>query len=630
MPVVTAALAAAAAIVGVHQYQQVALSPNGHLVAAVESVETPHRAQDPHASVVVRRAADGVVVATYDPCAACRYGDPAWSPDGATLAFTASDHETHTGALMLATAAGVKRLSFDGLVAKPRFSADGARLAVLATAHAHKESGATNPGAARVGDIDEAPDERRIAVVEGGGLRLVSPADRFVYEYDWTPDGRGFVASDAVGDGDNNYWIAELQSVDLASGAARTLARPKVQIAYPRVSPDGRTVTFIGGLMSDFPVVGGDLYAVPLAGGEPRDVTPGFKGSFSSLTWRAGGLFATALVGERQTLFSVSPDWRLKPLWADAATVIAGDGRLSLSADGRTAATTLQTFALAPRIVAGPLQRLEPITHENDGLTANAEARSVTWTNEGFNVQGWLLAPKAVTPGKTYPMAVEIHGGPSSAVTPQFLWEGSLHALLDHGYYVFLPNPRGSYGQGEAFTKANIQDFGGGDLRDILKGVDAVEKIAPVDDHRLAVMGGSYGGFMTMWTVTQTNRFRAGAAGAGIANWISYYGENGIDKWMVPFFGGTAYDNPAVYDRLSPIRYIKAAKTPTFIYVGELDVECPAPQSLEFWHGMKAMGVPTSLMIYAGEGHHIQKPINQQDIETRTLAWFDEYLGPAQ
>ncbi|MDE2488294.1 MAG: S9 family peptidase, partial [Alphaproteobacteria bacterium] len=319
--------------------------------------------------------------------------------------------------------------------------------------------------------------------------------------------------------------------------------------------------------------------------------------------------------------------WTLKPLWGDAALVTAGDGRLALSDDGRRAAATLQTFALAPRIVAGPVVAMVPITRDNDALAADNDARSVNWTNEGFHIQGWLLAPKGVVAGRTYPMAVEVHGGPASAVPPYFVWEGTTAALLAHGYYVFLPNPRGSYGQGEAFTRANIKDFGGGDLRDILAGVDAVEKIAPVDDKRLAIMGGSYGGFMTMWAVTQTNRFHAAAAGAGISDWVSYYGENGIDKWMVPFFGSTMYDDPSVYDRLSPIRYIKHARTPTFIYVGERDVECPAPQSLEMWHGLKAMGVPTSLVIYAGEGHHIGKPVNQQDIEARTLAWFDKYLA---
>ncbi|WP_297697268.1 S9 family peptidase [Phenylobacterium sp.] len=628
MAVALAALAAAAAISGVHQYERVALSPNGAFVASVESFETPRRPEAPHGTVVVRRASDGVVMATYDPCATCRYDDPAWSPDGKTLAFTSSDRKTHTSALVFGDTSGAHTvLSFDGLIAKPRFSPDGKALAVLATAHAHKEAGATSAGTRRVGDLDAAPDERRIAVVEGQALRMVSPGDRFVYEYDWTPDGKGFVASDAPGDGDNNYWVARLEAVDLATGQARLLAAPKLQVANPRAAPDGKSVLFIGGLMSDFGSVGGDLYAVPIAGGEPQDLTPGFNGSFTSLMRTRTGVFATVLVGDRQSLVEIGKAGPGKPLWTDAASIGAGDGHFSMSADGRELATSYQTFALAPRIVAGPLGKAVPITHDNDALTANAEAKSVTWTNEGHQIQGWLLTPKGLTAGKTYPMAVQVHGGPSAAVTPRFIWEGDVHALLGHGYFIFLPNPRGSYGQGEAFTKANIEDFGGGDLRDILKGVDAVEKIAPVDDHRLAVMGGSYGGFMTMWTVTQTNRFRAGAAGAGIADWVSYYGENGIDQWMVPFFGGTAYDNPAVYDRLSPIRYIRQAKTPTFIYVGELDVECPAPQSIEMWHGLKAMGVPTSLMIYPGEGHHIADPVHQADIEDRVVAWFDKYLG---
>lgn len=631
MAILTAMLAAAtAAPAGLHVYADLALAPKGDLVAAVESVETAGRTTDPHGRLVVRRVKDGAVAAEFDPCAECRYGGPTWSPDGLTLAFTSSDRKTGVASLVVVEDGKLRTLAtLKGLLAKPRWAPDGKSVALLATANAHKESGATAPGAPRVGDIDSAPDERRIAVVAaaGGELRMVSPADRFVYEYDWTPDGRGFVATDAVGDGDNNWWVAELQAIDAASGAARTLARPKVQMGFPRVSPDGRTVAFIGGLMSDFPVIGGDLYEVPMAGGEPRNVTPGFKGSFTSLLWTPKGLFATALVGDRSSLIAVGSDGALKTVRAAPVSVTAGDARMALTPDGRVMATVLQDFARAPRIVAGPVTGPAEITHDNDALVANADARSLTWVSGGAEVQGWLLAPKGIVAGKTYPMAVSIHGGPSSAAEPRFIWEGQVRALLDHGYYVFMPNPRGSYGQGEAFTRANVQDFGGGDLADILAGVDAVEKIAPVDDARLAVMGGSYGGFMTMWAVTHTDRFKAAAAGAGIANWISYYGQNGIDQWMVPFFGGTAYDNPAVYDRLSPIRAIKAAKTPTFIYVGELDVECPPAQSLEFWHGMKAVGAPTSLVIYPGEGHRIRDPANQHDIEQRTLAWFDRYLG---
>jgi dipeptidyl aminopeptidase/acylaminoacyl peptidase len=224
-------------------------------------------------------------------------------------------------------------------------------------------------------------------------------------------------------------------------------------------------------------------------------------------------------------------------------------------------------------------------------------------------------------------MIVEIHGGPSAAVTPTYLAADTTRNLIEHGYFVFEPNPRGSYGQGEAFTRANVRDFGGGDLRDILAGVDAVEQTAPIDDARLGVYGHSYGGFMTMWTVTHSQRFHAAVAGAGVANWISYYGENGIDQWMIPFFGASAYDDPAVYRAASPLESIKAAKTPTFIYVGERDVECPASQSVEFWHGLKAVGDTTSLVIYPGEGHRIRQPEHLKDLQDRILGWFDRYLG---
>ena len=199
-------------------------------------------------------------------------------------------------------------------------------------------------------------------------------------------------------------------------------------------------------------------------------------------------------------------------------------------------------------------------------------------------------------------------------------------ALSNRGYYVFLPNPRGSYGQGEDFTRANVKDFGGGDLRDTLAGIDAALKKYPIDPARLGVTGWSYGGFMTMWTVTQTNRFHAAVAGAGIANWQSYYGQNLIDQWMIPFFGASVYDDPAVYAKSSPIQFIKQVKTPTLVIVGEHDAECPAPQSHEFWHALKTLGVPTKLIVYPGEGHMFVKPENQVDRLEQTVAWFDKYL----
>jgi dipeptidyl aminopeptidase/acylaminoacyl peptidase len=241
------------------------------------------------------------------------------------------------------------------------------------------------------------------------------------------------------------------------------------------------------------------------------------------------------------------------------------------------------------------------------------------------------VGPRAIEPGRRYLMIVQVHGGPASAVTPRYVAAGEggtafARDLVQHGYFLFQPNPRGSYGQGAAFTAANRRDFGGGDRRDILAGVDAVLREAPIDGERLGLMGHSYGGFMTMWGVTHSQRFKAAVAGAGIANWISYYGQNGIDQWMVPYFGATMYDDPAVYRAASPIESIKHARTPTLLYVGERDVECPPAQSLEFWHGLRAMGVPSTLMIYEGEGHALRQPEHARDLRARALAWFAKYL----
>jgi len=265
-------------------------------------------------------------------------------------------------------------------------------------------------------------------------------------------------------------------------------------------------------------------------------------------------------------------------------------------------------------------------------LQANwGKAESIEWSHEGVNIQGWLVPPAKVEPSKKYPMVMLIHGGPSSITTSE--WPASfgmsraiIAALSARDYYVLLPNPRGSYGQGEDFTRANVQDFGGGDLRDDLAGVDAAIKKYPIDSNRLGVTGWSYGGFMTMWTVTQTNRFRAAVAGAGIANWQSYYGQNLIDQWMIPFFGASVYDDPAVYEKCSPIRFIKNVKTPTLVIVGERDAECPASQSYEFWHALKTLGVPSKLIIYPGEGHMFIEPKHQVDRLEETVGWFDEYL----
>jgi dipeptidyl aminopeptidase/acylaminoacyl peptidase len=249
--------------------------------------------------------------------------------------------------------------------------------------------------------------------------------------------------------------------------------------------------------------------------------------------------------------------------------------------------------------------------------------------NGDLRIQGWLLYPAHYDAHKRYPMVVVAHGGPAGAARidwPEVFF--NTNELSAHGYFVFYPNPRGSFGQGEKFTQGNVKDFGYGDFRDIMTGVDEIVKTLPVDDGRIGITGWSYGGYMAMWAVTQTNRFRAAVSGAGLSNWQSYYGENDIDEWMPPYFGATVYDDPAVYARSAPMTFIKNVKTPTLVLVGERDGECPSPQSREFWHALKALGVETQLVIYPGEGHVFLQPEHRRDVMERMTRWFDQHLNP--
>lgn len=638
--VVTAMLGGAAAWAAVpaalREYRALAMDRTGERIAALEADNPGGLPTRAHASVVVRDAASGKVLAQYDPCATCNYDQPSWAPDQQALAFIAADAKAGTATVYVATQSKLTPVvTLKGVANSVRWSPDARQLALLATIGATKQTGAVEAGAPRVGEIGTEDDAQRIALVAptGGELKLVSPADTFVYEYDWTPDGKGFAVTSAKGNGDNNWWVATLGHVDAASGTLRVLAAPKMQMNIPRVSPDGKSVAFIGGLMSDFGSVGGDIFTLALAGGTPVNVTPAYNGSFNGLAWQGKKLLASALVGSEHAVVSIDPQARTSAaLWSGPVSASGSrQGRFVFSADGTLAASVHDDFEHAPRIVAGRLPKLAAITHDNDAFAAQVSARSISWTNDKFNIQGWLVGPLKVDAGRKYPMVVMVHGGPAAAASPHFVAAGEqanplMRELTGRGYFVFMPNPRGSYGQGVAFGSANRRDFGGGDWRDILAGVDAAAKAAPIDVARLGLMGHSYGGFMTMWGVTHSQRFKAAVAGAGIANWISYYGQNGIDQWMIPFFGASAYDDPAIYRAASPIESIKAARTPTLMYVGERDVETPAVQSLEFWHGLRAMGTPTSLVIYDGEGHAIRKPENQRDQRARTVAWFERYL----
>jgi dipeptidyl aminopeptidase/acylaminoacyl peptidase len=566
--------------------------------------------------------------------------DPVWSSDSKTLAVFSSTGEKEQRQLWLVNADGSnpkKITDLKGYAARPRWSHDGNQIAFLYIEGA-SGGGPLMAAPETTGVIDTAIHNQRIAVLDvtTRQLRQVSPENLHIYDYDWSPDDKTFVATGAPGPGDNNWWIAQIYTIDIAKHNAISIYKPSLQVAVPRWSPDGKSIAFIESLMSDEGFHGGDILTITADGRDVMNRTPSRKTSVNSFFWEApdrillieyvgggSGISELSLTNNSARTISHGPE---------GIHAFGNFPNFALSKDGKFAAAVRSTYNSPPEVFAGPLGEWRQLTNSNAALSANwGKAESIEWTNEGFDIQGWLVPPPKIEPGKKYPMVVLIHGGPSGVTTSEWpagigMSRAIIAALSARGYYVLLPNPRGSYGQGGDFTRANVKDFGGGDLRDILAGVDAAIKKYPIDPARLGVTGWSYGGYMTMWTVTQTNRFRAAVAGAGVANLQSYYGQNLIDQWMIPFFGASVYDDPAVYEKSSPIRFIKNVKTPTLVIAGERDAECPSSQSYEFWHALKTLGVPTQLIIYPGEGHLFIKPEHQVDRMDQTVGWFDKYL----
>ena len=569
-----------------------------------------------------------------------------WSPDSKSLAWLADlPGEKPASELWTAESDGggaTKLADFTGYAQTPKFAPDGTRIAVLYIKDMPRIAGPLQPMTPLAGVVGATIYEQRISVVDLKlkELKQVTPADVYVYEYDWAPDGNSWAAIAAHGSGDNNWWIARLYRIDAADGQMHEIYTPKWQIADPHVSSDGKNVAFIEGLMSDEGPTGGDIFAVPLAGGEARNLTPGIKGSPSALAWT--GANEISFVGDFDGVAGYSvihvnrPSDRVQSQSFPKETAKAdafGPMAASFANGGQVMAVIAENASTPPEIWTNLNGQWRQITNLNSGVKSPwGDSKSVHWNNGEARVQGWLMLPAKYDPSKTYPLLVTVHGGPSSACASKWtagrMGDTTAASLL--GWFVLCPNPRGSYGQGEAFTQGNIKDFGGGDFKDIMAGVAAVQQQYPIDAKRIGIFGHSYGGYMTMWAETQTNRFAAAVAGAGLSDFLSYYGLNDIDEWMIPFFGASVYDDPAVYAKSDPIRFVKNVKTPTLILVGDSDGEVPMEQSVEWYHALQTMKVPSQLVVYPGEGHVFFKPADARDYTVRMLRWLDEWFEKAE
>jgi dipeptidyl aminopeptidase/acylaminoacyl peptidase len=304
-----------------------------------------------------------------------------------------------------------------------------------------------------------------------------------------------------------------------------------------------------------------------------------------------------------------------------------------LNARGTYAGLALQSASEPVEAYSMALGSMKPVqvsaANTNLPKLPLGETQVIRWKNGNEDVEGLLTLPPGYEKGKKIPLILNIHGGPSGDFVESFIGAAGLYPIASfaaHGWAVLRVNPRGSTGYGIKFRAANVNDWGDGDYKDLMTGVDHVIEMGIADPDRMAVMGWSYGGYMTNWVIGQTTRFKAAATGAGLSNLISMWGTNDIPSTMDDYFLGTPAEHATGYVKMSPLYYVKNVTTPTLILHGEIDPRVPTGQGYEMYTALKRRGVETVMVVYPRTKHGPEEPKFVLDIMERHVAWVSKHI----
>jgi dipeptidyl aminopeptidase/acylaminoacyl peptidase len=397
----------------------------------------------------------------------------------------------------------------------------------------------------------------------------------------------------------------------------------------PVWSPDGSMIAFSSSDYKNNNANQMDVKVIRAAGGEPVNLTTDLDYSVSGIEWSKDGKFIyfNAAEGLTTKLYKVAATGG-KPV-----AVTFGDdfvyGDFSASKDGLKWLVTGGTLK-DPSIIYltdadGKRPRRLFADHDRTGEYEIAKAEAITWKGaDNWDIEGVLTYPVGYQPGQRYPLILQVHGGPHGRFSANFNQGAQIWAA--RGYAVLQGNPRGSSGRTFEFSNANVNDWGGKDFEDLMKGVDFVIQKGVADPERMGVMGGSYGGFMTFWTVTQTDRFKAAIGHAGISDWYSFFGQTDIPNLLEFGFGGLPSTSKTTYEKWSPIEFAGRVKTPLLITHGENDLRVPIPQAEEYYRLLKKMEKTVEFLRYPREGHGITEPVHRLHLDAEQEKWFAEYI----
>jgi dipeptidyl aminopeptidase/acylaminoacyl peptidase len=551
---------------------------------------------------------------------------PRWSPDGKQFAFLSNRGDFEQIYVFPADGGeGAPLTEGKRDIQSFEWSPDGKQIAFLAPAARTEAEEKKEKDKDDVRVVDRDDKHAQLWLMDAGSKKVqpLTNANWEVSEMVWAPGGDRLIIS-ATDHPESDREAHRIYSVETKDGKMQELAAPRGPFGDLDVSKDGKLLAYVASRV-DGPTPH-DIFVMPITGGPSSNLTAeSLDRQIFGFLWRGDGNFLSlALDGFKTKFYSISTDGGAKAL--EGLEVSSGPFESSVGGTiafaGHTATQPQELWLWDGKSAA------EQVSHFNESWShvAVAKPELVRYKSfDGLEIEGALLTPAGFDGKSKLPLIVLVHGGPTGAWTDTVETWGQL--LVTRGYAVFYPNIRGSMGYGEKFIEMNRGDWGGGDFRDVMAGVDYLIGRGVADPDRLGIAGWSYGGYMAEWAITQTHRFKAAVSGAGLANLASEFGTEAhpsYDEW----FYGLPYEKMDGFLRSSPITYAKNARTPTLILQGETDVTDPIGQSQELYRALKFYGVPAELILYPREGHGLREEKHLLDRLNRIVAWFDEHLKP--